>query len=151
MGITASASAPIIALAKEINDPSFSGTALSVANAGAFCGMSVMQPLLGYLLDLRWDGLVVEGTKIYPLAAYRGLFATCLAFLAVCLFSSLFIKETHCQNIYLQGNKSSSASSSQNILQNNFNIFFFPKGKVRSTEIVLAGKSVNVYSGQNFF
>lgn len=63
MGITASASALIIALAKEINDPSFSGTALSVANAGAFCGMSVMQPLLGYLLDLRWDGLVVEGPR----------------------------------------------------------------------------------------
>ncbi|NLX91391.1 MAG: MFS transporter [Firmicutes bacterium] len=115
MGITAGASALVIAIAKEINDPSFSGTALSVANTGAFLGMSIMQPLLGYILDLRWNGVVVEGTKIYPLAAYRGLFAACLAFLAVCLFCTLFIKETYCQNIYLQDNKSSPANSSQNI------------------------------------
>lgn len=108
LGLTAGTSSIILPIAKEINDPSFSGIALSVVNVGPFLGMAIMQPLLGYVLDLRWDGLVVEGTKIYPLAAYRGLFAACLIVLTACFFFSLATKETHCQNIYLQENKSPS-------------------------------------------
>lgn len=100
MGLTAGASSTIFPLAKEINDPSFSGIALSVVNIGPFFGMAVMQPLLGYLLDLRWDGLVIEGTKIYPLAAYRGLFAACLAVLMASFLFCLTIKETRCQNVF---------------------------------------------------
>ncbi|MGI5881519.1 MAG: MFS transporter [Dethiobacteria bacterium] len=115
MGLSSSSAALIITVAKEINDPSFSGIALSVANGGSFLGMSVMQPLLGFILDFRWEGLISGGTRLYPLAAYRGLFATCLIFLIISFIFISFIKETHCQNIYQAPQKNFAGKAREHI------------------------------------
>lgn len=105
MGLSGGASSVILPMGKEVNDPAYAGIALSVINIGPFSGMAIMQPLLGYVLDLRWDGLIVAGTKVYPLAAYRGLFATCLLVLLACFAISLATRETGCQNVYKKTGK----------------------------------------------
>lgn len=101
MGLAGGTGPIILSISKEVNDPAFSGVSLSVVNIGPFAGTAVLQPLMGYLLDLRWDGLMAGGMKLYPLASYRLLFAVCLATLVITFVFALFsIKETNCRNIY---------------------------------------------------
>ncbi|MDO9534429.1 MAG: MFS transporter [Bacillota bacterium] len=100
IGFGSGSSSTILPLAKEVNEPTFSGIALSVVNIGPFAGMAVLQPLLGYILDLRWEGVLNAGAKIYPLAAYRSLLGACLITLIIAFAFTLTIKETNCRNIY---------------------------------------------------
>lgn len=100
MGIFCSCSALTWACAKEVSHPSLVGVAAGFANIGGFVGGALTQILFGYILDLKWQGTMVNGLRIYPVQAYQA------AFLAVALVSSLslisifFIRETNCKNIY---------------------------------------------------
>ena len=101
MGLAGGSATIILSLSKEVNDPAFAGVALSIVNIGPFAGTAFLQPLMGYMLDLRWDGLLLEGMKIYPLASYRLIFLACLVTLLISFFLALFtVKETNCRNIY---------------------------------------------------
>jgi sugar phosphate permease len=93
MGLSSGALMLIITLAKEANQPAYAGTAMSVVNIAPFLGVSCIQPLLGYALELRWAGLITLGAKVYPLAAYRLLFAACLTVLLISFCFALQIKE----------------------------------------------------------
>ena len=104
IGFASGSSAIILPMAKEVNEPTFSGIALSVVNIGPFAGMAALQPLLGYILDLRWEGVIDAGAKVYPLAAYRSLLGACLITLIIAFAFTLTIKETNCQNIYQKKN-----------------------------------------------
>lgn len=59
------------AVAREANDPRASGAAMGVINMATVGSGAVMQPVLGWLLDLRWDGALVDGAAVYDLDAYR--------------------------------------------------------------------------------
>ncbi len=100
MGASASGHLMSYACAKEVNPPTVSGIAMGFANIGGFIGVALVQPLFGYVLDLNWQGVIVAGTRIYPLFAYQSGFMLCLAVTLICLIASLLIKETRCQNIY---------------------------------------------------
>ena len=88
------------ALGKEVNPPQFAGTAVAVVNIGGFLGIALMQPLLGFLLDQRWDGVLRQGVKIYPQEAYFGAFAVCLFFSVVAVVGALLASETKGKNCY---------------------------------------------------
>lgn len=100
MGFTTGAFIIIPALAKELNDPGYSGIAISVVNIGPFLGMAILPPLFGYILDKKWLGLVQNGVRFYPVEAYRLLFASCFVILLLCFALTFIIKETKCSNIY---------------------------------------------------
>ena len=101
MGLAGGTGAIILPLSREVNDSAFAGVALSIVNIGPFAGTAFLQPLMGYMLDLRWDGVMVGGMKLYPLASYRLLFGICLATLLITFFFALItIKETYCRNVY---------------------------------------------------
>ena len=88
------------ALGKELNSPHIAGTAIAVVNMGGFLGIAILQPFLGYLLDLRWEGVMREGVKVYSRAGYYTAFRFCLVFLVVALLGALFVRETRGKNIY---------------------------------------------------
>jgi sugar phosphate permease len=88
------------ALGKELNPPEYAGTAIATVNSGGFLGIAILQPFLGYLLDLRWDGMLREGVKIYSRDAYFTAFAFCLVFLALSLAGALLCRETQGKNCY---------------------------------------------------
>jgi MFS family permease len=101
MGLAGGAGSVILPLSREVNDAAFAGVALSIVNIGPFAGTAFLQPLMGYMLDLRWDGIMLGGMKLYPLASYRLLFGICLVTLLITFFFALIsIKETNCRNIY---------------------------------------------------
>ena len=80
--------------AKEVNPPRCAGTAISVVNIGGFLAVGLLQPLVGWLLDRASGGA--------PHAAAH--YTPGIALLAACallgLVASLFIRETHCRNIW---------------------------------------------------
>lgn len=88
------------AIGKEVNPPWITGMSFATVNMGAFTGISVLQPFVGYLLDLRWNGVMLDGVKIYPQEAYYFAFGLCLVPLLLSVISTLFVKETNGQNCY---------------------------------------------------
>lgn len=87
------------ACAKEIIDPHFSGMAVSVVNTGAFLGTSLMQPLFGYVLDMGWDGKIVNNVRVYSPHDYQNALIMMLFFGIIGVMGALCITETYCRNI----------------------------------------------------
>ena len=88
------------ACAKEVNPPMLSGMSTSVTNMGSFAAAAVLQPVVGWVMDLAWRGEMVAGARVYDLAAWRGG----LGVAAVCALlgaaASWWIIETRCRNIW---------------------------------------------------
>jgi sugar phosphate permease len=67
------------AFVKESVPSALAGTVSGVCNMGVMIGPMVLQPLLGWVLDLKWTGEVAEGVRIYSLEAYRTGFGIMIA------------------------------------------------------------------------
>ncbi len=90
----------IFACAKEVNLLSLSGIALGFVNLGSFLTTAILQPLFGRALDLGWQGVMVEGAKVYPVQAYhQGFILICVA-AVISLIGAFLTKETRCRNVY---------------------------------------------------
>jgi sugar phosphate permease len=59
------------AIAKEVNRPALSGMATGIVNTGVFLGVAVLQPLVGWVMDLGWDGQIVNGVRVYSVANHQ--------------------------------------------------------------------------------
>lgn len=86
--------------AKEVNHPAIAGIATGTANSGGMLGVALLQPLSGFLLDAKWQGILQNGVPVYPLDAYRSVFLLFTIAAAFGLVAVLVLKETHAQNIY---------------------------------------------------
>ncbi len=93
MGFFASGFILLWGCAKEVNSIEFSGCAIGLANMGGFFGAAIVQPLFGWALDKKWLGLVEEGVRIYPLAAWRFAFFLALVILISTILIGFLIKE----------------------------------------------------------
>ena len=81
------------AVAKESNAPELSGASLGLINTFAVGGGAVLQPLVGLVLDLRWNGAIVEGARVYLLDDYRAGLAILPVCCAISLGAALLMKE----------------------------------------------------------
>lgn len=88
--------------AKEVIHPQLSGMAVSVVNTGCFIGTSIMQPLLGYVMDTSWSGEMVNSVRVYSENSYHQSFLLVLFFSIIALVGSMGLKETRGRNIVLQ-------------------------------------------------
>ena len=82
------------ACAKEVNAPAYAGMATSVANAGGFIAAGILQPLVGWVLDVTSGH---GGNATGNFHAALGVFAL---FTAIGLAGAVFIRETRCRNIW---------------------------------------------------
>ena len=94
MGFFASGFILLWGCAKEVNPTELSGCAIGLANMGGFFGAAVVQPLFGWALDKKWQGLVEQGVRIYPLEAWRFAFLLALVILISTTLTGFFIKES---------------------------------------------------------
>jgi len=85
------------AYVKESVPASLSGTATGVANMGVMSGPMLLQPLVGWMLDLRWDDQLADGVRIYGLDAYQAGFGLMIAWTVLALLLLGFTRETHCR------------------------------------------------------
>jgi MFS family permease len=85
------------AFVKESVPPAYAGTVSGIANMGVMMGPMVQQPAIGWILDRYWKGEIINGVRIYGLAAYRKGFLLMLAWSVLAAVLILFTKETHCR------------------------------------------------------
>lgn len=79
--------------AKEVNLPQYAGTSTSVVNVAPFLGTSVLNLLVGWRLDLNWEGQLIEGVRIYSMVGYREGFIIYLFALLAAFFMSFLVKD----------------------------------------------------------
>lgn len=82
------------AFCKESAPPALAGTASGIANMGNMLGGMAMQPLIGALLDIGWDGTMSDGVRAYDFSAYAGGFTLMLVWLLAGLAALAFARET---------------------------------------------------------
>jgi MFS family permease len=76
--------------ARDHNPPEASGAVYGIVNAAVVGSGALFQPLIGLLLDLKWDGAMQGGVRVYDPGAYAAAFAVLplaalLGTLAACL------------------------------------------------------------------
>jgi predicted MFS family arabinose efflux permease len=100
MGLATASFTLTWACAKEVNPPQLSGMSTSVTNMGGFLGGALLQPLVGWIMDLSWQGTMMGGVRVYAPEDFR-LGFVCLG--AVAWFGALAawrLRETRCRNIW---------------------------------------------------
>ena len=85
------------AYARESVPSYLSGTISGVVNMGVMMGPMVLQPAVGWVLDLLWSGQLVDGVRHYGIEAYRSGFLLMLGWLALSTLLIFFTRETHCR------------------------------------------------------
>ena len=86
-------------VAKELNRPAFGSTAVGLMNTFVVGSGAVMQPLIGWLLDLNWQGTIVDGARIYSESNYAYALSSLLVVNAIALICTYLLRETYCKQV----------------------------------------------------
>lgn len=85
------------AVAAEINARPLSGTSMALANMASVIIGACFQPLIGWLLDKGWDGVMQNGVPVYSSHDFRMVLIALPIGLFLAALVSMRIRETHCQ------------------------------------------------------
>ena len=96
-GLTSASFITCFAHAKESVPLNLSGTATGVINMGIMLGPMVLQPAVGWMLDRKWQGTLLDGARIYSLEAYQAGFFLMIAWVVVSMIILAFSRETYCR------------------------------------------------------
>ncbi len=99
IGLGASGFVITYAAVKEVCAPESAGMAIALVNTGLFLGAAIMQPAFGWVLDLTWQGELVDGLRRYDWADYRNGLWLSFGFALVAVVAATRVRETHCRNI----------------------------------------------------
>ncbi|MDN3508167.1 MAG: hypothetical protein P0S94_04520, partial [Simkaniaceae bacterium] len=80
---------------REISAPAVAATAIGFMNAFDALLGALSEPLTGWFLDLGWRGEMLNGGRIFPVAAYQKALATLPIYLFIASIILIFIKETY--------------------------------------------------------
>lgn len=97
VGAGGGAMAVSYAAVREHNEAGATGAALGFVNMVAVVSGAIFQPLVGWLLDLQWDGTLVAGARIYAVDDYRAAFLVLPVIYVAVLFVIWRIRETWCR------------------------------------------------------
>jgi MFS family permease len=92
-GACASAMVLAFAMVREQNDPAANSVAMAVVNTFVVGSGALLQPLIGWLLDLGWTGQVVGGARVYPPEAFAGALAILPPLFVFALLAGLAMRE----------------------------------------------------------
>jgi len=89
------------ACAKEVNPPLLSGMSTSVTNMGGFLAAAILQPLVGWVMDLSWQGGLSEGgARLYSAADFQSGVLLLTATAGFGALAAWRIRETNCRNVW---------------------------------------------------
>lgn len=96
-GIFSGAFLSSFSIARELQPAKATGAALGFMNMIQSMGGAILPPVVGTILDLLWNGAMLDGGRVYRLSDYQhALLILPLEMLAAGLLL-YFIKETHCK------------------------------------------------------
>jgi len=85
------------AFARESVPAHLAGTVIGLTNMGFMLGPTLLQPMVGWMLDRNWIGAWSNGVKIYSLNAYRAGFTLMIAWALLSFGLLFFTRETYCR------------------------------------------------------
>lgn len=94
IGFGGSAQIVCFALVREHNPPQLSGTAIGMVNALVTGAGALFQPLVGWLLDVGWDGALVDGARVYSIDAYHVAFSVLVAGCIIGILCAMAVRES---------------------------------------------------------
>lgn len=98
-GIFSGAMVLSFATARENNRVRVSATAVGFVNMAVMAMSAAFQPLIGWLLDLGWDGRLVDGARVYAPETFKAALVTLMvAGVAACV-AALLTRETRCRPV----------------------------------------------------
>ncbi len=100
MGLVTAAFSLSWACAKEVNPPQLSGMSTSVTNMGGFLAGALLQPAVGLVMDLGWDGTLVEGVRQYTTATFLAGISLIAGAAVLGTVAAFFVRETRCRNVW---------------------------------------------------
>lgn len=93
LGLSASSFLLSYSIAKHINNAALVATVIGVINMGDPICAAIAEPLIGKILDLNWDGKVIDHVRIFATPAYHYGLSVLTAYFILALFCCLFIHE----------------------------------------------------------
>ena len=84
----------------ENNPPAAAGVAVAFVNTVVMALGAAFLPLIGWLLDLNWQGVMEAGARVYPVAAFQTALLPLLATNAIGIVAVFFVRETYAANIH---------------------------------------------------
>jgi len=94
IGFGGSAQIVCFALVREHNPPQLSGTAIGMVNALVTGAGALFQPTIGWLLDMSWNGVLVDGARVYAIGAYNMAFSVLVAGCIVGIVCAIAMRES---------------------------------------------------------
>ena len=96
-GIASGATVINFAFTREHNRTEVAATSMGFVNLMNMGTSAIFQPLLGWFLDLTWDGTLVDGARIYSVGAYRSAFLAMAAIGVAGIVTAMLVRETYCR------------------------------------------------------
>ena len=97
VGFASSAIVVGMAFVKESVPLALAGTVSGISNMGMEMGPLILQPAIGLVLDLKWDGLVANGIRVYDIGSYHTAFGAIVGISVLGAVLIFFSKETFCR------------------------------------------------------
>jgi MFS family permease len=94
IGFGGSAQIVCYALVREHNPRRLSGTAIGMVNALVTGAGALFQPMIGWLLDLSWEGVLVDGARVYAVGAYNLAFSVLVAGCVIGILCAAAMRES---------------------------------------------------------
>jgi len=75
----------------------YSGAITGLINSGNMIGPMLLQPGIGWMLDQRWSGQLVNGLRVYGVNAFQTGFLLSVAWSTLTVILLAFTRETNCR------------------------------------------------------
>ncbi len=93
-GMSASVYVAGISLVRESNPDAINGTVLGLVNTCVIATGAILQPAIGWILDLNWQGAMEAGARLYPPEAFSWGLAVLPAVAALGTIAAMLSKDT---------------------------------------------------------
>jgi len=70
------------------------GASVGIVNSGIMVGAATLQPLVGWVLDRNWQGVLADGARVYDAAAYQAGLSVLVVSGAAAVVAGLLLPET---------------------------------------------------------
>jgi len=98
-GVFSGAMVLSFATARENNRRHVGATAVGFVNMAVMAMSAAFQPLIGWLLDLGWDGRLLDGGRVYAPETFRAALLTLLVAGVVACLAAFMTRETRCRPV----------------------------------------------------
>jgi MFS family permease len=99
LGVAGAAMSVSFALVREVTPHAYHGAVTGLVNGMTVASGAVLQPVIGIVLDVVWDGAMAGGVRVYAAADYRTAFLSLLAWGLMGFVLALTLRETRCRSL----------------------------------------------------